>query len=122
MYRNSNTGRIHDDNCRARNITHDEHIQSIPKDRVMRNCKWCKATIDQTDLDEYLQAGYKICNDPKFKYVNQCWSCKSKKGTIMMYEHDGGVKVEGEDKKQWVFFLCECGYQTSYKKSLSGGY
>ena len=36
-----------------------------------------------------------------------------------MYDHDGGVLIEGHDKKQWIYFECHnCGYQYSLKKIL----
>ncbi len=40
-------------------------------------------------------------------------------GAVEMYEHDGGVFVEGEKEKQWVYFTCSrCGYQWALWKLL----
>ena len=37
-----------------------------------------------------------------------------------MYDHDGGVFIEGHEKKQWVYFECpRCNYQTSLVKILN---
>ena len=37
-----------------------------------------------------------------------------------MYDHDGGVFVEGHEKKQWVYFECpNCSFQTSLVKIIN---
>lgn len=42
------------------------------------------------------------------KAHGKCYKCKReiKYGTIRSYDHEGGIKVKGFRKKQWVYFLC----------------
>ena len=40
-------------------------------------------------------------------------------GPVEMYEHSGGVFVEGHKEKQWVYFTCSyCNYQWALWKIL----
>lgn len=35
-----------------------------------------------------------------------------------MYPHDGGLLIKGNDKPQWIYYNCECGYQNSILRLL----
>jgi len=40
-------------------------------------------------------------------------------GTVETYDHEGGVKVTGYEKLQWVYFVCpKCGYQMALWKLI----
>jgi len=42
----------------------------------------------------------------------KCKHCGEPLGRIRAYEHDGGWKVDGFDRKQWLYTICpNCEYQ-----------
>lgn len=70
-------------------------------------------TYTVEELQEIQQKGSEVCH---------CWKTRDKTCILKyidMYEHDGGVFVEGKKEKQWVYFTCSrCNYQWALHKVL----
>ena len=70
-------------------------------------------TIEQLNVAGELATNEQVC---------ECHRSKSgacSLGFVERYDHDGGVYVEGEKEKQWVYYTCyDCGYQWALWKVL----
>lgn len=60
---------------------------------------------------------YKKSDIEKLAHEVGCLICGSRNLEIRMYPHDGGVEVEGEIGKQWVYAHCNsCQYDSALWK------
>ena len=117
---NSNTGKLHSPGCRAIDMMKEDH--KVPTNGAhFTPCKWCHPTGSgqvnnphQYQLED--QEETEICQDPKINQLFQqagCLSCGSKDGIVKMYPHENGVRLLGEEGHWWIYFECNCGYQTA---------
>lgn len=132
---NTNTKRLHSPNCRAVKMIAPKHVQYTEDGEGFHVlCKWCKNQGyrkggRQVEFDEYEildMDGVQFCHDTRFKEILNKTGCLAHigcgdkhHGSILMYPHPGGVEVQDEEGKWWIFFQCgECGYQTSLTKAI----
>lgn len=48
-----------------------------------------------------------------------CRFCDGMLGAVESYDHDGGLKIEGYVKRQWVYWICmKCGQEWSHEHLL----
>lgn len=143
---NTNTRRLHHPGCRAVPMIAPEHIRySEDGEGFPVVCKWCGCQgfhKGQITLDEFKRGGrnmksegeiigeytqgdsnIKECNEKQYVDIFREVGCiidGEKEGAILMYPHDGGVPVEGEIGKWWIFHVCsKCGHETSLEKSAN---
>ncbi|MDP3012824.1 MAG: hypothetical protein Q8M92_01190 [Candidatus Subteraquimicrobiales bacterium] len=122
MIRNKNTGKLHADGCPAIGMMNPKNV--APKTPNGKICKWCGAVggIENIPSNEDDPFHSQPCNDKHLTKILKevgCTLCNSKHGGILMFPHPNGAEVEGEKKKQWVYFHCyECQYDSNFKKSM----
>ena len=124
---NSNTGKLHAPGCRAIKMMTRTHI--VPTDGAhFVPCKWCYAVGDSrnSSLDRFKThnepEGTEICEDPKINDIFNkvgCLSCGSKHGIVKMHPDDNGVRLMKKQGKWWIYFECDCGYQTALWKAIN---
>ena len=132
---NKNTKRLHAPGCRAVPMIAPKHLAySDNGEGFPVPCKWCgnkghKKGGYQMTFDEYEilnMPEMKVCYDDRYIQIFEKTGCIQHigdgdkfKGMVLMYPHDNGVPVDGEDGLWWVFFQCStCGYQTALWKAL----
>ena len=120
---NSNTGKLHSPGCRAIDMMKEDH--KVPTNGAhFTPCKWCHPTEPeqvnnphQYQLED--QEETEICQDHKINQLFQqagCIYCDSKEGIVKMYPHENGVRLLGKEGRWWIYFECNCGYQTALWK------
>ncbi len=120
---NSNTRKLHAPGCRAIKMMNRTHI--VPTDGAhFVPCKWCYAmdSSGTTNLDRFKAdvLGTEVCMDPKINAIFDkvgCLTCGSKHGIVKMHPDDNGVRLVKEEGKWWIYFECDCGYQTALWKA-----
>lgn len=119
---NTNTKVFHEYGCRAIDMMVDEHKKDTETGEGYRPCCWCNPSGGsyQSVMDDYeLEIGIQECHDPNhFKTFKEsgCLSCHAGvlDGTVKMFPDDGGVEVQGQKGKFWVYLECnKCGYQSA---------
>lgn len=118
---NSNTGVLHNPDCRAIDMMLEEH--KVPTNGAhFTPCGWCHGHgKSNSRLDSYFSEdlpGTEICNDPKINRIfDKCSSCGSDDGIVKMYPHKNGYKILQREGHWWIYFECHnCGYQTALWK------
>lgn len=121
---NSNTGKLHSPGCRAISMMKNTH--KVPTDGAhFVPCKWCYATGNAGyTLDKFKSKedvpGTEVSEDPKINdifYKVGCLTCGSKHGIVKMHPDDNGVRLIKKQGKWWIYFECDCGYQTALWKA-----
>jgi hypothetical protein len=121
---NSNTGRLHSLDCSAIDMMREDH--KIPTDGGgFTPCGWCHACGGENSLNinpipSEDPEGTEICIDKKVNqlfYQTECLSCGSKNGVVKMFPDTNGVRLLGRNGHWWIYFECDCGYQTAWWKA-----
>jgi hypothetical protein len=127
MIANSNTKKIHQDDCSFVRLILKEHkvtINNMEDAEEYSPCTWCYGP-DERSLCGLESFTVESCTDPMLRKLMTeagCHACGSQLGDVRMYPHPDGIPVANWHGRWWVFFKCyECGVETSHRRVVEHG-
>jgi hypothetical protein len=123
MIANTNTQKIHHDDCSAIGMIKPDHKLPVTGSDCdnYSPCGWCHGPRERilNALQNIKPLKIMVCPDPLVRCLlkdNGCGVCGSHIGDVKMYSHHGGIFIHTLPGRWWVYFKCsECSVESSFQ-------